>query len=310
MNTGGKVESEVNADDHGKEPDGQAPKETPTEPEKKEPAKKPEPSFNPEVENWLKSKGIETKSVDPVALKLAEMARNSESQMSKTINELEALKKESLTKSAETVLEEPKSDPRPSEAVDQKFQKAIDSLCALNDCESEDEFEVKFPDAYRKIRNQWDRELWAAYKEDVKREFEGHKKAGEKEAEQKRLEKEYETVKSFYKGNIDEAKKADPEIETKLDSSGVKNFVGKLGELTGVPVEYILADQDFFKFAAIAADAIQFKSNIEKHKEAWKQEYEADLVKVKEAELPGDQPISEDSKALLARLAQKRSAGY
>jgi hypothetical protein len=253
--------------------------------------------------------------------KVLDMARSAEAEMTKTKQELRKLRDVERVGATQQVAQAqaqpgapgadaaaPAEELSPVGQVQQQYEAAFANLAALHGAQSPQELAQLAPQVYARLQAAYDE----SYREALGKEaaFHAQKFTKQQEVEQakRKLESEYEQVKSTYRANIAKAREKSPDIEQKLISSGVADLFVTLGKLTKIPHEYLLSDPAFFARAAEMAEAVTMVKNMPKLRESMKAEWVKEQAAKASAELPaaGGAP---DSRFAMGAALQRSGKG-
>lgn len=279
-------------------------------------AEAPEFEPDPDTTAWLEGKKLSIDGVEGDTLqnlyKLAGMARNSESEMSRAKNELSEVQKSNLLKAAQNEVSESEKEPEksPVENHTERWKILMDNQVFLYGVQGEADLKTRYPDVYNKLKTVEEAEYRDALTKQVDfqtsqvtNQIKANERAGTLKAESAKMDAAYTT-------NMAEAKKADAEIEVKFAKSGVADFLGYMSNVTKIPVNYLGADPKTFQKMVEFATAHDFYANRDEHGAKLREEILADVEKKSNAELvSGSSPEPKDKLAVRTMRIQRHGKG-
>jgi hypothetical protein len=285
------------------QPDGQPATGEPD----KGPDTKAAPDGADELDKWLESKGVKLGDVrqNPEVQRLLDMHRNLEGTYTKDRQALKELQEKEKTWLAQQQAQ-PVEEVSPVDRLKETYANAIAAQCSLYGCANEAQFAQQYPAAYQQLKSAYQEQWLEAVREEVEWKNGKVKREQEKATRDAQMAEHLRNANASMRKLVLDGKAKDPELETNLMMSGVAPFVTAVSKALKVPNSWIMGNPEWFPFLAEASHAIMAQRNIDKTRETWKQEYEADLAKAASVQSPS--PIDQtppDTKVVLARRTQR-----
>lgn len=256
-----------------------------------------QPQLDAELQTWMQSKGITLDTITQDPVKYLQMYRNAESHFGKQVNDLKSqYEQKARLETARAVAPEtqPEVEKKPSETVTTKYETAIGNLLYTLGVEDVNHLaqeypQDQYPTIYQKLfdlNREYQTEYQNALAQDVEFLIGNQNKAKDKNAAEEKFQQEWNGIKTSVNAKFDTLRKENPQIDAQLQNSGVKNVVGSLAKLIGVPEDYLWHDAQMFDFFRQAATAIEFMRDVPKLQEEWKQNALKEFQKQKQVEIP------------------------
>jgi hypothetical protein len=238
-----------------------------------------------------------------------------EANMNRLQNEIHALKESGLQKAAEELVPDETGTQggaqefSPLEELDRTYEAAMSNLAAVLGCQSVQELQERFPEAYRSVDADYQAQHRKALRAEIGWDRQKRERDARKTEQQRRISDEIRRAKDLYLSNISELKVKDPEIEANLLRSGTHQFVQTLCKTTGIPFDFVMADKSMMTFAAKASKALVEMENIDKPgglRERIKKQLLDDAKRVGEVSLPSPDHDLSPEDSILRRLSGVR----
>jgi hypothetical protein len=270
-----------------------------------------------ELQKFIASKGVDLKNIDENTQKAYEMAMNSEQRMNQAIQEQadanNRVEEKQLDKAASDVVEKTEDAPvelSPLKTVDANFSDTSESILALAGVNSMDELMTENPTMYQNLMDAYSE----AKEEAMTQEVEWH--INKKDADQAKADnettvnKEYEKLKEVSVSRLEKAEKENPEIVADFEKYGTDKALIALQDITGVPLEYFTANEEFFDFFKGATAAMKAVADLPGRDDKIKDNVEKQISKTKKAEMVSSaSPLPDDHTAAFKMNMAGKSGG-
>jgi len=251
----------------------------------------PKTELDPDVKAWLTNKKFDLDGVDEGVLghiyKVAGMAKNSESEMSRVKTELADVTKSKLRTASKEEVAETSAEPAlsPIETHQSRWKTLIDNQVYLHKLKNETELLQKYPQIHQQLKAIETEEYKTVIGAEVDFKTSAIQNQLTTKERRETLDKEFKAQENSYDENMATAKKADPEIANKMAKAGIADFLGYLSKASNIPVPYFGADPKTFAKMTELATAHDFYANRETNEATLKEQWQKDMLKLSDAEL-------------------------
>ncbi len=277
--------------------------------DKKKEVEQKEIEIDSDTQTFLEENKIDLGDLtaNETAMNLVKQLQDSKAENTKIVNQQKmtdvALAHKRANQAADNILESEKGDIEPPlppvKQAEADFNDRLQNLMELSGYNSLEQLEENDPELAQRLVNNWNQLKEDAFLKENDWHRDQDKEKKKFEDDKKRIDDEYTAVKSTANDRLKEAEKTYPELSKELKESGIDAMVDSISELTNVPQEYFLANEQFFNTFAKAAHAISIAKDMPNIQKNIKTKLEKEIFDTKENEgVASGDPLPRDNKVV------------